>query len=230
MARIKNAKPKNHSGAYERLFDNKALGDLITKVQSTVISNGSELENMILSLINKDFIVNDFDLFLENYKRADLSTDDIVRVIPKKVMKKSLKLSTKKDKVKHEPDFVVLKINVKEECCYIIELKDGFTFDTKKVSGERMHLEEFENYRAKQIPYSTKIKLCCFNEFDKEKIKIGLKGVFGMEEIMTGEEFCDLIKIDYDNIINMRKNDAKENLEYFVSELLKISAVQDLLK
>jgi hypothetical protein len=230
MARIKDAKPKNQSGAYERLFDNKELGDLITKVQSTVISNGSELENIILSVINKDFIVNDFDLFLENYKKTDLSAGDIVRVVPKRVMKKSLKLSTKKDKVKHEPDFVVLKIDVKEECCYIIELKDGFTFDTKKVAGEKMHLEEFENYIAKQIPYSTRIKFCCFNELDKEKIKIGLKGVFDIDEIMTGEEFCDLIKINYDNIINMRKDDAKENLEYFVSELLKISAIRNLLQ
>ena len=48
MAKIKDAKAKNSSGSYARVFNNKALGDLITKVHSTSISNGSELENLIL--------------------------------------------------------------------------------------------------------------------------------------------------------------------------------------
>ena len=32
MAKIRDAKPKNPSGAYERVFDSKELGDLITKI------------------------------------------------------------------------------------------------------------------------------------------------------------------------------------------------------
>ena len=47
--KIENMKPKTTSGAYERVFGNKEVGDLITQIQATVISNGTELERMILS-------------------------------------------------------------------------------------------------------------------------------------------------------------------------------------
>ena len=229
MAKIQNAKPKNSSGAYERLFNNKKLGDLITKVHSTAISNGAELENIILQMIDNNSIILDCDKFLEEYKKASGSANqDIVKLIPKNVLKKSKKLKPQKnpnDK-NFEPDFVILKIDAKQECCYIIELKDGFTFDTKKVIGERQHLELFENYIAKQIPYSTQIKFCCFNEDNKEKIKVGLKGAFGIEEIMTGQEFCDLIKINYKDVLELRKSNVAENLKYFVAELMCIEEVR----
>ena len=125
-------------------------------------------------MIDSKCIVEDCDQFLEDYKRTASTNEDVVKLIPKKVLKKSKKLKPQKNpnNKNFEPDFVVLKIDKLQECCYIIELKDGFTFDTKKVIGERQHLELFENYIAKQIPYSTKIKFCCFNEDDKERIKV----------------------------------------------------------
>jgi hypothetical protein len=198
-------------------------------VHSTSISNGSELENLILAMIDSKCIVEDCDQFLEDYKRTASTNEDVVKLIPKKVLKKSKKLKPQKNpnNKNFEPDFVVLKIDKTQECCYIIELKDGFTFDTKKVIGERQHLELFENYIAKQIPYSTKIKFCCFNEDNKEKIKIGLKSAFDVDEIMTGQEFCTLLGINYDTILQKRRFDAKENLLYFVEELLKIQEVRE---
>ncbi len=228
MAKIVNAKPKNSGGAYSRVFDNERLGNLITKVHSTSISNGSELENLILEMIDKNCIVEDCDQFLEDYKRTANIAGDIIKLIPKKVLKKSKKLKPQKNpnNKNFEPDFVVLKIDKTQECCYIIELKDGFTFDTKKVIGERQHLELFENYIAKQIPYSTRIKFCCFNEDNKEKIKIGLKSAFDIDEIMTGQEFCYLLGINYEDILQKRKHDAKENFQYFIEELLKIEEVK----
>ena len=45
MALIRNAEPKSRSKGYDRLFDNCDLGYLISKLQSAVISSGSELEN-----------------------------------------------------------------------------------------------------------------------------------------------------------------------------------------
>jgi len=181
-------------------------------------------------MIDSNSIITDCDKFLEEYKRTgNNSNQDIVKLIPKDVLKKSKKLKPQKnpnDK-NFEPDFVILKIDTNQECCYIIELKDGFTFDTKKVIGERQHLELFESYIAKQIPYSTQIKFCCFNEEDKEKIKVGLKSAFTIDEIMTGKEFCDLIKINYNDIIELRKLDVAENLKYFVTELMCIKEVRE---
>ncbi len=88
MAKIINAKPKNPSGGYERIFNNKELGGLITKVHSASISNGSELENIILDLVNKEFIIDDFDLFLENYQRTSSINESVTKIIPKKIIKK----------------------------------------------------------------------------------------------------------------------------------------------
>jgi hypothetical protein len=231
MAKIKNAKAKNSSGSYTRVFNNEELGNLITKVHSASISNGSELETLILQHIDKDSIVEDCDEFLHNFKKFNNAEFDIIRLIPKKILKKSKTLKPQKnpENKTFEPDFVVLKIDSIQQCCYIIELKDGFVFDTKKVIGERRHLEDFQNYIAKQIAFSTKIKFCCFNENSKEKIKNGLKGSFDVDEIMTGEEFCALVKIDYDNIIRLRKNDSVENIDYFIDELLKIANIKELI-
>lgn len=47
MAKLRNSKPRNPSGGFNRLFNDDALGGLMSKVQSTVIANGSELENLI---------------------------------------------------------------------------------------------------------------------------------------------------------------------------------------
>ena len=224
MAKMVNAKPKHSSGAYERVFNNAELGNLITKVQSTAISNGNELEKLILKLIKKESIIYDFDKFIEEYKRTFFTAGSAIKLIPKKVIKKSKKL-----KQNFEPDFIVLKADQEEECCYIIELKDGFTFDTKKVIGEKQHLKLFEGYIATQIPYSTKIRFCCFNENNKKVIKQGLKNTFEIEEIMTGREFCKLININYNKILEIRKNNGEENFEYFINELLRINKAKSMI-
>lgn len=38
MAKIRNAKAKNSSGSYARVFNHQLLGDLITKIHSTAIA------------------------------------------------------------------------------------------------------------------------------------------------------------------------------------------------
>ena len=224
MAKIINAKPKTSSGGYRRLFNHNELGILMTKIQSAVISNGTELEKLILKFINQNLIIQDCDEFFNNCKNSQLN--NMIGLIDKKTIKKSKLIKFDK---KFEPDFIILQIDNSKKCCYIIELKDGFEFDTKKISGERKHLEEFENYIAKKIEYLTKIKFCCFNENDKEKIKIGLKSQFNIEEIMTGKEFCDLIQIDYNKIIEYRKLDGMDNLNYFISGLLEIEDIKKLI-
>lgn len=44
MAKIRNAKPKQSGGGYDRLVGNHDMAEIFTKAQSTVISNGTELE------------------------------------------------------------------------------------------------------------------------------------------------------------------------------------------
>ncbi len=208
MAKIRNSKPKTSSGGYNRVFNNTSLGELIQKVQSTVISNGNELETMILSNSN---VIENLDQFL--------SMDDKkgVFLCPKKVIKNS------KYKLKeHEPDLVIFEISENNRNCYIIELKDGDNFDTKKSLGEFESLEQYKNHLGSQITFITNFFICSFNQNDKELIVKGFKNVFNINQVMTGRELCDLLKINYDKIIEKRKQDAEDNKKYFTEELVKI--------
>ncbi|WP_419739253.1 hypothetical protein [Ruegeria sp.] len=113
MARLRDAKPKNTSGSYARLFGNEALGELASKIQSAVISSGSELESMIVEAVPN---IPNLDTFLEQ------------EIMPEGVLlarKREIKRSRTLDFSGSEPDFMVFKRRKGEQNCHIVELKDG---------------------------------------------------------------------------------------------------------
>ena len=61
MALIEKAKGRK-DGGYTRLFGNEQLGHLISRMQSTVISSGTELERTIKDKVN---LIDDLDSFLK---------------------------------------------------------------------------------------------------------------------------------------------------------------------
>ncbi len=217
--KIQDMQPRTTSGGYERVFNNQKLGDLITKIQATVISNGTELERMVLSQSN---VIDDVDAFLDDvtYGRQP----EGVFVAPKKCVKKSWRTIPN-----IEPDILIFIVE-KNRICKIVELKDGYMFDTKKVKGEKENLETFAEKFGSKIPFVTEWYICCFNESDKTVIKEGLKNEFDETHILTGREFCEILNIDYDSIIEQRKNDGIENLHFFISEMLAIDNVADIIK
>ncbi len=217
--KIQDMRPKTTSGGYERVFNNQELGDLITKIQATVISNGTELERIVLS---QSKVIDDVDAFIDDvtYGRQR----EGVFVAPKKCVKKSWRTIPG-----IEPDFIIFIVE-KNRICKIVELKDGYMFDTKKVKGEKENLETFTEKFGSKIPFVTEWYICCFNEEDKKIIKEGLKNEFDETHILTGREFCKILNINYDSIIEQRKNDGIENLQFFISEMLAIDNVADIIK
>lgn len=217
--KIQDMRPKTTSGGYERVFNNQELGDLITKIQATVISNGTELERIVLS---QSKVIDDVDTFIDDvtYGRQR----EGVFVAPKKCVKKSWRTIPG-----IEPDFIIFIVE-KNRICKIVELKDGYMFDTKKVKGEKENLETFTEKFGSKIPFVTEWYICCFNEDDKNTIKEGLKNEFDESHILTGREFCKILNINYDSIIEQRKNDGIENLQFFISEMLAIDNVADIIK
>lgn len=214
--KIQEMKTKESSGGYERVFNCKELGILLSKVQATVISNGTELERMILS---QSTVIENLDDFIS--ATEENKTENGIYVAPKKIVKES------KRTVKGiEPDLVIFIVEHKR-VCKIIEVKDGFMFDTKKVKGEKQNLEFFATQFGSRIPFSTDYYICCFNETDKGRIREGLKNEFELEHIMTGVELCDILKISYIDIRKKRIQDSENNIDYFVSELLKIDTVRN---
>ncbi len=214
--KICNAKGrKDGSSGYTRVLGNDELGKLISRVQSTVISNGTELERMI---VKRTTTVSNLDEFIAN--ATDGTQDDGVYLCQKKVLQKSSYA------IKGiEPDLLIFIIE-RKRVCKVIELKDGDNFDTKKSQSEREHLEKFAVQFGAKIPFVTEFYICCFNQPDKELIKEGFKNKFEIEHIMNGQELCDILKIDYNEILEIRKKDMEDNLDYFLDELLKIEDIR----
>ena len=144
--------------------------------------------------------------------------------VQKKVVKKSI---YKMDK--HEPDFIIFVVE-RDKMCNIVELKDGDSFDTKKSSSELESLQHFTNHIAPLIPFMVKFYICCFNQNDKLKIVEGFKKRFNKDQVMTGREFCDLLGIDSDAIIDAREKDAIDNFNYVIEELIKIDKLKEAVQ
>lgn len=96
----------------------------------------------------------------------------------------------------------------------------------QKARGEKEHLITFSKEFGSKIPFRTEIYICSFNQNDINAIKTGLKNTFKKEEILTGRAFCDILHIDYDSIIKSRLEDAEDNFNYFIEELIKIEQVK----
>ena len=217
MALIRNAAPKNISGAYVRLFDNHELGTLVSKLQSTVISSGSELEKIITKQVEN---IPDLDAFLEQ------------EIMPEGVYmacKQQMKQSKTLDFSEAEPDFMIFKRRENRQRCHIVELKDGHVFDTKKASAERQAMQGFTERNALHLPYVVSCHFCAFNQEDKETILTGFKNKITRDEVMTGREFCELLEIDYHQIVSSRLSEGAANLDYFCREWVKIPAVRERL-
>ena len=218
--KIKDAKGRQDGNSgYARTLGNEDLGQLISRVQATVISNGSELERMI---VEKSNTIKNLDKFIEDTTNSRISNGTYL--CQKKTLKKS------KYNIKGiEPDLVIFIVE-KKRICKVIELKDGDAFDTKKATGEKENLEKFTTLFGSKVPFIAEYYICCFNQSDKEKIKIGFKNKFDEAHIMTGVELCNILGINYSQIKKKRENDAKDNFAYFIQELLKIKAVRKEIK
>ncbi len=214
MARLRNANPKNTSGSYERIFGNAELGALASKIQSAVIASGSELEAMIVDAVPN---IPDLDAFFEQ----EIMQEGVLLA-----RKKQIKLSATLDFAGSEPDFMVFKRRGGVQTCHIVELKDGHVFDTKKASAERQAMHGFIERNAPHIQYRFQAHFCAFNQNDRQAIWNGFKRRISLDEAMTGREFCDLLEIDYDSIVEARRADGPDNVEFLLSELLKIEPIR----
>ncbi len=218
MARIKDAKGRDTStgeSGYERLFGNHELGLLISKCQAAVISSGNELENIIADKINKkypytkDIAVGSFNKEKRTFR--DAKTDS----------------SGKKHHVLID---VVIERGDKIK---LIELKDGDVFDVKKVAGEIESLKIANKIitNSRKIPEErVTIHFCCFNAKNNQQIEHGAKGLLPKGSAMTGRELCEELGIDFDEIIEERKRGQPENLEYFLTELVKIPQIKKIIE
>ena len=221
MALIKNAKGRKKGSGYTRVFDDADLGELISRIHATTISSGTELERIIKSIIkSKGQDIENLDKFLE----PPIMPDGVWMAD-----KKQIKACETIDVPKYEPDFMIFKRRQNEQMCHVVELKDGDAFDTKKASGESGFMRSFIDKIGPDLHYKVEGHFCCFNQDNKQAILDGFKGMIPPEQVMTGKEFCDLLELDYDEIVESRKKDCLENKRYFLNELVNINSVKKTL-
>ena len=219
MALIKNAKGRREGqspSGYTRVFGIVELGNLMSRVQGTVISAGNELETLIWERCTQ---IKDLDEFIVKTLHEE---KEGIWVASKAQVKKSKIINSK-----YEPDF--LAFDLIKRVCYVIEVKDGDQLDTKKSAGEHVTLKNFTNDVSQALSFSFRIYICSFNANTKDEIFHGLKKKFSLDEILTGKELCVLFKIDYNEIVTIRTGDQTNNLEYFVTELLRIPDVKNII-
>lgn len=219
MALISERKQGRKDGGYTRLLGNVQLGALISQVQATVIAAGTELEKQIERHAQT---MTDAELtqFVNGQLRAG------TYLITKKQIKKRLKPAIGSQ---HEPDF--LAVLVKKSQVFVIEVKDGDTFDTKKSAGEVAACNAFAAQLAafflkNNLPYDVSIRICCFNQTSKDAIVKGFKSEITSSQAWTGEDLCKALSISYQTLLAQREADQKQNLVYFVNQLQNIPEVR----
>lgn len=203
----------DRNSGYSRLLGNDFLGQLFSQVHATVIRTGNELEKILLA--NTPFAAS--------YEEVFGSTIVFAERPPKQVLYNVGIPEVPGSKL----DFVV--IDHVQQKVYVVEVKDGDTFDTKKSSGELSSLRLFSEKVGEKLAYQASFYFCSFNLADKRLIVAGAKNRFSLDQVMTGRDFCDLIGVDYDLVVESRKEEQVDNLSYFLDQLLKIEEVQDYI-
>ena len=207
MTRLSDAAMKKKhktSGSYGRLFDDEKIGLVMSDVQSTAIRNGNELEKLIERYSNP--LTNSDTFNLINEIKSKTIQDGTY------LLSKDSYRGTAIAIPNHEPDYIVVQANDMNIKIVVVEMKDGDDFDTKKSNGELETLTTCKDFIENHFEISTDYALCCFNQKSRQNIVRGLKNRFDEAHVMTGNEFCELVGIEYEAIINERKSDAADNI------------------
>lgn len=224
MALISNTNPGRTDGGYTRVLGHKQLGSLISRVQATTIAAGKELERLLPEHATT-FKPEDITALIH----GTLPVDNYL--VTRQSIRTHFKPLIGSDK---EPDFLV--ISVAERAIYVVEVKDGDCFDTKKARGEVRALNEFSQ-RLKQwmcreiaiADYVVDMRMCFFNAPDRDQVAFGMKGFLPRSKAWTGQDLCRVLDISFDAIASKRTHDAEENLDYFLGELAAIPDLRERL-
>ncbi|CAI8018397.1 Modification methylase HhaII [Geodia barretti] len=221
LPRIDDSNPGRRDGSYTRLFDDADIGAMLSQIHATSIRAGMELERAIQNRAKDcQILIPDLDAFLSRSHNFDG-----VFLADKKVVRKSQTIGAGT-----QPDYLVFDQRHGRRHCYVVELKDGDVFDTKKTDGEIDSLNNFVQVAARRIEYSLEIRVCSFNQRDKSAIANGFKNRIDISEVWTGSDFCGMLGIDYHAILNERTAHAESNREWLVSSMMHIPELRQIAR
>lgn len=215
---VQVAKSEGKKGEnFARLFGNEQMGRLLSKVQSSVIRGGFELEELLNELVDG-----------EKHTTLEQIADETIPASEKppiQVVFKPSRPDPENEDKSIQADLLIVDHRARRFT--LVEVKDGYVFDTKKSDGELASLRLITSWLAQEFAYKTQYFICAFNQDDKEEIVRGTKKRFTIEHVMTGRELCNLIGVDYDQINERRREDQAANRNYFFRELLTIPEIRE---
>lgn len=184
-----------------------------------MISAGTELERIVTKeCASHCEVLDNLDYFLTARKNEQGTF-----VATKKVVKRSERINVNAN----EPDFIIF-VNNGEKHCYIIELKWGLNFDTKKSEGEIHALREYRSRISTEIEYVTSAHICSIGVDSAEDIRKGFKNKIELKEAMTGEFFCNLLGIERDKVIEKMRKDAEYNRQYVTKKISELDETKGM--
>lgn len=199
----------------------EAFCKMITFAHATKIAMGNQLEDAVAHSVKAsgNFTYHDkssackfdFDNPGDFYiKRFSFSRDELKRY--------DIDL---KGKGKITVDGLIRRGNI----IYIVELKDGSGFDTKKSQGEMESLLKCKKYMESRLGSSCiiKTKFVLWNCDDLKNSSV--KTTTNRQSICLGETFCNTIGISKEVVNNNRKDLKKQNLRSAKRHLLKLMEV-----
>lgn len=208
MSLFDAAKPRYSSGGYARSFG-ADLGPVLTKAQSTLITNGSDLESYIR---NRCEPVRDVDDFLQeiiiDHGVWVAKTKDVVKATTIHVGRKGM------------PDLFFFKRDETGQTCYLVELKTGGAIDTKKARAEIRGINQFAGSVARHIGYRVIPLHCGFFCKTRYEVIDTYRGALNFQDSITGRELCDLLEIDYDEIKREMTRHRQRNETALLKELV----------
>ncbi len=206
---IENRKPKTNTkdSGYFRLLNHEALAELIQKVQSCVIGNGNELEEKVY---NHSIATRKF----RKQKLLEFNLDTSYAFVIQ------MKVPTPKDPKKK--NIAVDCMIIQGDEIYVIELKDGCNFDTKKSAGEVESLKKACAIISSHDPRQRRCipKIVFWNA--KDLNEVSFKSKDGQDMLMVGSDFSSKFGVNFDQINVERGVDAAKNLAYIKQQLKEI--------
>lgn len=213
LARIRDtAGRRNPNSGYVRLLGNERLGLLLSRMHATTIRAGNELEKIL-------------------ERHCAIHSEGLTRRVKSPETPRQLTKEVFFNETIHTDGngkgtrFDVVVLNHEARTATVVELKDGDTFDTKKANGELASVTRVAEYLGRVLDYDASHRFCSFNQEDKALIVAGVKGRFSAEHVMTGREFCRLIEVDFEAVLEERRGDVQDNFDYFVAEMMAIPEV-----
>lgn len=207
MAKVSDSTPKNGTN-YTNLVGDEELGLLLSRIHSAQIRTGNELETHIKNLIIYPIVT------LETLYQKGICRETEVIIKPHK--------PKSGDAEGIIVDFAVIFHSRSKVA--LIELKSSAQFDTQKTPQIYNKLNQMAQYiNHPGLGYQVNIAVCVFYASDSLSIYEGFKRCgFKQSEVITGIQFCELLGVHFEDVMNKVAEDQPENKNYILMAVERI--------